>query len=74
MSIFKKEKKPYIEIDGMMCEHCEAHVTEALNKIGVKVKADHNAKKAYIESGDAEDEAIRAAVEGAGYKYIKTVR
>ncbi|HIZ12265.1 MAG TPA: heavy metal translocating P-type ATPase [Candidatus Eubacterium faecavium] len=74
MSIFKKEKKPYIEIDGMMCEHCEAHVTEALNKIGVKVKADHNAKKAYIESGDAEDEEIRAAVEGAGYKYIKTVR
>ncbi len=74
MSIFKKEKKPYIEIDGMMCEHCEAHVTEALNKIGVKVKADHNAKKAYIESGDADDEAIKAAVEGAGYKYIKTVR
>lgn len=74
MSIFKKEKKPYIEIDGMMCEHCEAHVTEALDKIGVKVKADHNAKKAYIESGDADDDAIKSAVESAGYKYIKTVR
>lgn len=74
MSIFKKESKPYIEIEGMMCEHCEAHVTEALSKIGVNVKADHNAKKAYILSGNAEDDAIKAAVESAGYKYIKTVR
>lgn len=45
MSIFKKETKPYIEIEGMMCEHCEAHVTQALSEIGVTVKADHNAKK-----------------------------
>ena len=74
MSIFKNEKKSYVEIEGMMCEHCEAHVTEALAKIGLTVKADHNAKKAYIQSGDAEDDKIKAAVEGAGYKYIKTVR
>lgn len=74
MSIFKKESKPYIEIEGMMCAHCEAHVTQALDKIGVKVTADHNAEKAYIESGDAADEAIKKAVEDAGYKYIKTVR
>lgn len=74
MSIFKKDKKPYIEIDGMMCEHCEAHVTEALAAVGIVVKADHTANKAYILSGDASDDAIKAAVEGAGYKYIKTVR
>ena len=69
MSIFKKDKKPYIEIDGMMCEHCEA-----LAAVGIVVKADHTANKAYILSGDASDDAIKAAVEGAGYKYIKTVR
>lgn len=74
MSIFKKDSKPYIEIEGMMCENCERHVTEALDKIGVKVKADHNAGKAYITSGDADDNAIKTAVDGAGYKYIKTVR
>lgn len=74
MSIFKKKTKPYIEIEGMMCEHCEAHVTEALSKIGVTVKADHNANKAYILDGDAEDDKIKAAVESAGYKYINTVR
>lgn len=74
MSIFKNEKKSYVEIEGMMCEHCEAHVTEALAKIGLTVKADHNAKKAYIQSGDAEDDKIKAAIESVGYKYIKTVR
>ena len=74
MSIFKKKTKPYIEIEGMMCEHCEAHVTEALSKIGVTVKADHNANKAYILDGDAEEDKIKAAVESAGYKYINTVR
>ncbi len=74
MSIFKKDSKPYIEIDGMMCQNCERHVTEALEKIGVSVKADHKASKAYIQNGDAADDAIQSAVEGAGYKYIKTVR
>lgn len=74
MSIFNKDKKPYIEIEGMMCQNCERHVTEALEKIGVTVKADHSAGKAYIQSGDAEDGALKAAVEGARYKYIKTVR
>lgn len=74
MSIFKKDSKPYIVIDGMMCQNCERHVTEALDKIGVKVKADHNAGKAYIQSGDANDNDIKSAIESAGYKYIKTVR
>lgn len=74
MSIFNKDKKPYIEIEGMMCQNCERHVTEALEKIGVTVKADHSAGKAYIQRGVAEDGALKAAVEGAGYKFIKTVR
>lgn len=74
MGIFSSKKAPYIEIEGMMCEHCEAHVTKALADIGLTVRADHNANKAYIESGDAQDSDIKAAVESAGYKYIKTVR
>lgn len=76
MSLFKKSgsKKPYIEIEGMMCEHCEKHVTEALSKIGLTVEADHKNAKAYIKGGEASDEMIEKAVNDAGYKYIKTVR
>lgn len=71
MSIFKKDKKPYIVIEGMMCEHCEAHVTEALDKIGVKVVADHNKNRAVIESGEIDEEKIKNAVTEAGYKFVE---
>ena len=71
MSIFKKEKKPYIVIEGLMCSHCEATVTKALAEIGLTVTADHNKNRAVIESGEADEEAIRKAVTQAGYKFIE---
>ena len=72
MSIFKKESKPYIVIEGMMCAHCEAHVTEALQKIGVEVTADHAKNRAVINSGD--DDTIKKAVTDAGYKFVEVKR
>lgn len=74
MSIFKKDRKPYITIEGMMCAHCEAHVTEALDKIGIKVTADHSKNRAVIESGEIDEAAIRKAVTDAGYKFIEVVK
>jgi len=74
MSIFAKSKKPYISIEGMMCAHCEAHVTEALDKVGLKVKADHTKNRAVIESGNADEETVKKAVEDAGYKFIEIVK
>ncbi len=71
MSIFKKDNKPYIVIEGMMCAHCEAHVTEALDKIGVKVTADHSKNRAVIESGEIDEAAIKQTVTDAGYKFIE---
>ncbi|MCH5316412.1 MAG: heavy metal translocating P-type ATPase [Eubacterium sp.] len=71
MSIFKKNEKPYIVIEGMMCPHCEAHVTEELAKIGLTVKADHTQKRAVIESGEADEAAIAKAVTDAGYKFVE---
>ncbi|MDE5605508.1 MAG: metal-transporting ATPase, partial [Eubacterium sp.] len=71
MSIFKKEKKPYIVIEGMMCAHCEAHATEALKKIGLDVTADHTKNRAVINSGNIDEAAIKQAVADAGYKFIE---
>lgn len=73
MSLFKKEKKPYITIEGMMCAHCEEHVTKALADIGLTVKADHTKKRATVESGTIDADAVKSAVEGAGYKFIEIV-
>ena len=61
-----------ITVKGMMCPHCEAHVKEALEKIDgiVEAKADHEQNLVTITtSADVPEEAIKAAVVGAGYEY-----
>ena len=68
------EKAPLAEktvrITGMMCEHCEAAVKGALEKVpGVQsAAASHEAGTArVILSGEVSDKALRAAVEAIGY-------
>ncbi len=62
-----------ITVKGMMCQHCEAHVKEALEKIdGIEeATANHEANLVTIKtSKDVSKEDIKAAVEGTGYEYI----
>ncbi len=60
-----------VYIKGMMCDNCQRHVTEALGAIpGVTAKVDWKAGTAIV-TGEASDSALRAAVEGAGYKVKK---
>lgn len=62
------EKK--VVIEGMMCPKCQAHVDKALNAIpGASATVDLASKTATV-SGDVADEAIRAAVEEAGYQVV----
>ena len=62
------EKKVIIE--GMMCQHCRAHVDKALNAIpGASATVDLDSKTAVV-SGDVTDDAIRAAVEEAGSQVV----
>lgn len=62
------EKKVIIE--GMMCMHCRAHAEKALNGIpGVSATVDLESKTAIV-TGDASDDAIRAAISEAGYQVI----
>lgn len=63
-----------ISIEGMMCEHCEMHVKEALEALsGVsEAKVSHKDGSAVITyEGAIEDTAITAAVEEAGYEVKK---
>ena len=63
-----------LNIEGMMCPHCEAHVKEALNALpGVEVLSiSHEAKKAEIRrDAGVTDEQLREAVTGAGYTLSK---
>ena len=62
------EKK--VVIEGMMCQNCRAHVDKALNALpGASATVDLDSKTAVV-TGDVTDEAIRAAVEEAGYQVV----
>lgn len=66
--------KKMITIEGMSCQHCVRHVKEALSDLdGVTtVEVDLASKTADIEaSGDVRDEAIKAAIEDAGYNVVR---
>jgi Cu2+-exporting ATPase len=65
--------KRTFEVQGMMCDHCKAHVTEALEGLdGVSsVSVDLKGGTATIECDpDLDVAAIRAAVADAGYECI----
>ncbi len=59
------------EVSGMKCEHCKAHVEEAIQSLaGVKSAevslADKNVKVEY-DSAAVKPEDMKAAVDGAGH-------
>ncbi|MDD4807120.1 MULTISPECIES: heavy metal translocating P-type ATPase [Caproicibacterium] len=63
--------KKIIAVEGMMCEHCQAHVQKALEAVpGVqKVSVSLAEKQAEVICGaGVSDEVLRSAVEAAGYK------
>ena len=62
-----------LNVEGMMCEHCEARVKKALEAIsGVEnAVADHNANTAVVTlSTEVSDDVLIKAVEDQDYKVI----
>ena len=57
-----------VTIEGMTCHNCVRHVKEAIEELeGVTgVEVDLASKRATVD-GEASDEAIKAAVDEAGY-------
>lgn len=68
----KEDKSMQIKVNGMMCPKCEAHVKEALEKIGGVnlATADHEANLVTLEvSSQPSEDELKKAVEEAGYEY-----
>ncbi|MFC6758172.1 MULTISPECIES: CopZ family metallochaperone [Haloarcula] len=57
-----------LTVEGMSCEHCEQSVADALRDVeGVtEVSVDREGESATVD-GDADADALVAAVEDAGY-------
>ena len=54
-------------IEGMMCEHCVKHVTDALKALGAEPEVSLADGKAYLKDTALTDEQIKEAIENAGY-------
>ncbi len=69
--------KKIIKVEGMMCAHCQKHVSDALSSIdGVEsVKVELESKTAeVISSAEIPDEVLTKAVADAGYTPVGCVR
>lgn len=65
-----KGDKMKIKVEGMMCKHCAAKVTEALTAVdGVKSVTIELKKKRAVIEGSPEEKDVKAAIINAGYEY-----
>ncbi len=66
-------KKVVVEVDGMMCGMCEAHVNDlfrrALNPKRVKSSARKKTTVLLLEE-PIDEEKIRSALDGSGYRVL----
>jgi copper chaperone CopZ len=63
--------KKKLLIEGMSCGHCVKHVKEALLEVkGMKSAEVELSTKSAVIDGEAEDSAIKFAVEDAGYEVV----
>lgn len=61
-----------LKIDGMMCAHCEAHMTEAI-KSNFDVKSadsSHEKKECVIVANELDEDKLAAVVGEAGYTLV----
>ena len=68
-----EERTETLLVEGMMCEHCEARVKKALEKIDgiIEAKADHQKGTVMIRTDrDIDSDLIREAIEDEDYTYI----
>lgn len=65
--------KTVVNVDGMMCGMCEAHVQDAVRKAvpsAQKVKADHGKGiVSFVTDDPVEEEPLKSAIDATGYYY-----
>ena len=59
------------DVKGMTCDHCVRAVTEEINAVDGVASVDVSlAEGKAVVTGDADPEAVRAAVDEAGYEVV----
>jgi len=72
----EKEYNTIFKIEGMMCQHCVRHVTNALNSVDgtADVVVDLDGGQAFLTAEESSIEALKAAVTEAGYEVTEVIR
>ena len=63
--------KKQLNVNGMSCGHCVNHVRSALEEVGGVSRADVSLEERHADvtlASEVSDEALIAAVQGAGYE------
>ena len=62
--------KYILEIEGMMCGHCEAHMNDAVrNNFSVKkVESSHSKKQCVIIAQELDEEKLKSVIAQTGYE------
>lgn len=66
--------KTIVDVEGMMCEHCEAHVNKAVsNAFDVKsvVSSHESGKVEIISAAKLDEEKLKSVIEAEEYKVLK---
>jgi copper/silver-translocating P-type ATPase len=66
-----KKMNKTVTIDGMMCQHCVKHVTDALTQLGADAVVSLEEGKAFLKDTALSDEQIIDAISNAGYTVTK---
>ena len=66
-------KKVTIQVEGMMCGMCEAHIIDALRRAFPKAKkvvsSHKKAESSFITDEEINEESVKTAIENTGYHF-----
>lgn len=63
--------KRKIQIEGMSCNHCKAHVQEALEAVnGIEAVEVSLEEKCAIVTGDVAEDILKEVIDDAGYDVV----
>ncbi len=65
--------KVTINVDGMMCGMCEAHINDTIRKVYPKAKKVESSRKknetTFLLDGEPDEEKLKAAIAQTGYEF-----
>lgn len=72
MGLFTKKKQEVLVVEGIKCEHCVAHIKDALkkSKVSAEINKEEKLVKVSFNESKISVEQIKTIIEDLGFKVI----